>query len=480
MWGRWGFAPRLVADVATVRAHRRRPQLVLAVHEAYVPIHDARTLVMGVWQRFQLASLLLLVDRRFASIERWAAKLSRFRPTRHLPSGSNLPDARGERQAVRSELGLGDAVAVATLSTGHPSHLTAYVEASLARLAAEGVEVVFLQLGAGSSEVAVPSGVRVIRPGLLPAERLGALLAAADVLLTPFDDGVSTRRGSFLAGLCEGVAVVGTEGELTDSMLLGQGLELVRGRRRFCSSPSASSRSRPTASGVPRRLRPAGRCSRRSSPGTRSPGACSEGSSASGSRPAPGRRALGGARRWRGGDSLDDAAATSTGPGSSPRSASSRQGRSSTRCRRSVPHLVVADPMRAPSGYARTVRLSTRRMPEYDPTSSLRGRPKPHLYLGVAAFLDADQAPCSGGSSDSDRSLARPARDPVPADGVGCSSRPRGAQHRLAPRRTTFVVHPGVELDEGPVVSTRKLGSTRRLGASGSSDGCSPGRDSTG
>jgi glycosyltransferase involved in cell wall biosynthesis len=153
--------------------------------------------------------------------------LSRLRPTRHLPSGSNLPDARGERSAIRSELGFEDALVVATLSTGHPSHLTAYVEVSLARLADEGIEVVFLQLGAGSPDVVVPDGLRVVRPGPLPAARLGALLASADLMLTPFVDGVSTRRGSFIAGLCEAVAVVGTQGGLTDSMLRGRGLELV-------------------------------------------------------------------------------------------------------------------------------------------------------------------------------------------------------------------------------------------------------------
>jgi glycosyltransferase involved in cell wall biosynthesis len=153
--------------------------------------------------------------------------LGRLRPTGHLPSGSNLPDERGGRTAVRSELALGDAVAVATLSTGHPSHLTDYVEAALRKLDAKGREVVFVQLGAGSADIAVPGGVRVIRPGALPVERLGALLAACDVMLTPFVDGVSTRRGSFVAGLCEAVAVVGTTGELTDPMLIDRGLELV-------------------------------------------------------------------------------------------------------------------------------------------------------------------------------------------------------------------------------------------------------------
>jgi glycosyltransferase involved in cell wall biosynthesis len=227
MWGRWGFAPRLLADVAAIRAQRRRPRIYLIVHEPFVPIHDLKSLLMGAWQRFQLLVLFLLADRRFASIERWATRFSRLRPTQHLPSGSNLPDARSEREVVRAELDLGDRLAVATLSTGHPSHLLPYVESSLARLAAGGADVVFLHLGAGAADLAVPRGLREVRPGAVPAERLGALVAAADLMLTPFDDGVSTRRSSFVAALCQEVAVVGTEGDLTDSMLVGRGLELV-------------------------------------------------------------------------------------------------------------------------------------------------------------------------------------------------------------------------------------------------------------
>lgn len=200
---------------------------MLIVHEPYVPIRNLRSAVMGSWQRLQLTILLLLADRRFASIEPWAAKFSRIRPTCHLPSGCNLPDARSERESVRRELGLEDSFVVATLSTGHPSHLTLYVEATLARFAAKGVDAAFLQLGAGAADVAVPARMRVERFGFQPAERLGALVAAADLFLAPFADGASTRRTSFMAGLCEEVAVLGTRGSLTDPMLLGCGLELV-------------------------------------------------------------------------------------------------------------------------------------------------------------------------------------------------------------------------------------------------------------
>ncbi len=227
MWGRRGFAPTLVRDVAALRRRRRRPELVLLMHELYVPITDIRSLVMGGWQRAQLAALLTLSDRRFASIETWAARLSRFRPTGHLPSGSNVPDARSERAATKAELRSEGLFTVATLSTGHPSHLVSYVERVLSGLSAKGVATMFLQLGAGAADAKVPRNVRVERPGLLPAERLAALLAGSDLLLTPFVDGVSTRRGSFMAGLCEEVAVLGTAGKHTDPMLVGRGLELV-------------------------------------------------------------------------------------------------------------------------------------------------------------------------------------------------------------------------------------------------------------
>jgi glycosyltransferase involved in cell wall biosynthesis len=180
-----------------------------------------------MWQRTQLTTLLLLADQRFASIELWATKFSRIRPTAHLPSGSNLPDARGERESVRRELGLEGSFVVATLSTGHPSHLTSYVEKALARLAAEDVDATFLQLGAGATSVEVPGRMRVERLGFQPPERLGALVAAADLFLAPFVDGVSTRRTSFMAGLCEEVAVLGTHGPLTDLMLMDRGLDLV-------------------------------------------------------------------------------------------------------------------------------------------------------------------------------------------------------------------------------------------------------------
>jgi glycosyltransferase involved in cell wall biosynthesis len=46
-----------------------------------------------------------------------------------------------------------------------------------------------------------------------------------DLHLTPFIDGVSTRRGSFLAGLQHGLPTVATRGPLTDDLLIEAGGE---------------------------------------------------------------------------------------------------------------------------------------------------------------------------------------------------------------------------------------------------------------
>jgi glycosyltransferase involved in cell wall biosynthesis len=61
----------------------------------------------------------------------------------------------------------------------------------------------------------------LIDAGALPAEDVSSHLAAMDLHLTPFIDGVSTRRGSFMAGLQHGVPSVTTLGVHSDHVLRG-------------------------------------------------------------------------------------------------------------------------------------------------------------------------------------------------------------------------------------------------------------------
>lgn len=226
LYGRYGFAPWLVWKLAGLRLRRRRPRIALMVHEPYVPMRGWRWTLMGLWQRAQLAMLRTCSDVVFASIEAWTQTLERrspSRPTTHLPVGSNLPDRRCEREEARRLLGAADGeLVVATLSSGHPSHDLALVDAALRALAEKGRRCVFLALGEGARlPIGLPSGVRVERPGGLPGDQLAARLAAADIFMAPLIDGISTRRTTAMAALQHGLPVVATDGPLTDRLFRG-------------------------------------------------------------------------------------------------------------------------------------------------------------------------------------------------------------------------------------------------------------------
>ena len=86
------------------------------------------------------------------------------------------------------------------------------------RAADPSVEVVYVGPNRAEFDAAF-DGLPRHALGPLPGPEAADALRALDLHLAPFIDGVSTRRGSFLAGLQQGVATVGTDGELTDRML---------------------------------------------------------------------------------------------------------------------------------------------------------------------------------------------------------------------------------------------------------------------
>jgi glycosyltransferase involved in cell wall biosynthesis len=215
LYGRRGFAPWLPVELALVRLRRRRPRIVIAVHEAYVRKTGLRGLLLGAWQRAQLFAARAAADAVLVSIDAWTRELARWRPRRptmHLPSGSSLPDAPRTARAIPAER-----LVVATLGRGHPSHRDELVWAALERI--DSVRnVALLALGAREAPTA-PPGVEVRAPGALSDADLAASLASADLFLAPLEDGVSTRRTSVMAALQQGLPVVGTLGALTDPEL---------------------------------------------------------------------------------------------------------------------------------------------------------------------------------------------------------------------------------------------------------------------
>jgi glycosyltransferase involved in cell wall biosynthesis len=223
MYGRWGFAPWLPAALWRARRERGAPEIALMVHEPYVPMLNWRWTLMGLWQRSQLLALHALADVVFASIDSWAAMLGRLhprKPAHHLPVGSNLPDMRIRRAEVRASLGATDeTVVVSAFGTAHPARQLDHVVEAANAVAGSGVPTIVQNLGAGAPALhGIERGVRVSQPGYQSSAALAERLAATDLFLAPFVDGVSTRRTTVMAALQHGLPIVGTDGDLTDRL----------------------------------------------------------------------------------------------------------------------------------------------------------------------------------------------------------------------------------------------------------------------
>jgi glycosyltransferase involved in cell wall biosynthesis len=224
-FGRWGFAPRLPLFLARLRRRRRRPRIAVMFHETYVDMRSPSWVLMGSWQRAQLVAVQAGADIQFCSIQRWTERLRRTafgRPIHHLPVPSNLPDARAEREHARRRIGADpDTLVLGCLGLRHPGRLPGHVlAAARAARAAGSPAVLVLDLGPGEPSEKMPvSHVHLRSTGFLDAPDLASHIAATDVFLAPYMDGVSTRRGSMMAALQHAVPVVGTYGHLTDDML---------------------------------------------------------------------------------------------------------------------------------------------------------------------------------------------------------------------------------------------------------------------
>lgn len=221
-YGHWGFAPWLLKDLGRVR--RRGTSVAVMVHEAFVSPTNTRQRLLRSWQRAQLRAVLDRADIGFASTASLVDCVHELRPdlpVHHAPVGSNFPDGRAARAATRTRLGLEDRdIAIVAFGTGHPSQLGAWVGRAAQVVAEVTPGTVLLNLGAGAHPVeGVPDRVRVLTPGALDAAELAGWLAAGDLFVAPFSDGVSTRRTTLMAALQHALPVVTTRGHSTGPLL---------------------------------------------------------------------------------------------------------------------------------------------------------------------------------------------------------------------------------------------------------------------
>jgi glycosyltransferase involved in cell wall biosynthesis len=223
-YGRWGLNPFLPLTMRRIKQQCPRTGVAVMFHEDFVPPINWKFATMRVWQRWQFRALGRLADVVFFSIDPWVQRYRSWfpdRPVIHLPVGSNIPRIQMERHEAKARLGIDkDHVVLGIFGTIDASRNMPWLRAAVETAERSGRDVVVVYIGTDVSAVKeLTQRLPVLAHGPLAADEVSRRLSAVDVYLTPFSDGVSTRRGSMMAGLQHGLATVGTYGELTDDIL---------------------------------------------------------------------------------------------------------------------------------------------------------------------------------------------------------------------------------------------------------------------
>jgi glycosyltransferase involved in cell wall biosynthesis len=226
-YGRWGLNPYVPYTMRRLRSRYPSTRLAVMYHEDFLPVKSVKSAIMSSWQRWQFRSLGRTSDLVMFSIDPWARRYRDWFPktqVMHLPVGSSIPRVQIDRAEARTRLGIReDTVVFGIFGTAHASRMLGLVSRTAHAARDAGHDVLVLYVGPHGTEVGQAlGGIPAILDGPLPAEEVSRRLQAVDVYLSPYIDGVSTRRTAMMTGLQHGLCVVGTHGELTDECLREQ------------------------------------------------------------------------------------------------------------------------------------------------------------------------------------------------------------------------------------------------------------------
>jgi glycosyltransferase involved in cell wall biosynthesis len=237
-WSRRGFPWGPLAAVAILR--RKGARVTIVFHDT-IPF-GGTGLYDRVRTRFQIwvmRRLALLSDQAVSvlPIERmpWAQSDSLRRKFLTIPIGANIPEPDlGERgPSAPASDGLTLVIfGVTARDRGTLLGEVSDIAYAVRRAAQSASRFRLIVLGRGSSEAELSLkkelhnlDIEVSVLGLLPADRIAAILAAADAML--FVRGyISGRRGTAIAGIVCGLPIVAYAGSETDFPLTEAGLEL--------------------------------------------------------------------------------------------------------------------------------------------------------------------------------------------------------------------------------------------------------------
>jgi hypothetical protein len=202
------------------------------IHEPYLPMRQDRVrhTALALAHRIMLAAVLRAASHVWVAIPKWEEycrpyTFGRRIPFTWLPVMSNLPASQpANTRAVRNRY-----VAAGRYLIGHfgtcGGEIGAVLRSSIPKLLDHHIERAVLLIGRDSQhlrdqilEEHPGFSDRIYSTGDLSSEQASLHISACDVMLQPYPDGVSSRRGSFMAPLSHGKPIVTTSGPLTEPL----------------------------------------------------------------------------------------------------------------------------------------------------------------------------------------------------------------------------------------------------------------------
>lgn len=222
-----------------MRAGLKGDRVEAIVHEPFLDLRAGgfkRTAAAAV-QRLMATVMLRAASRVWVSTPAWGEMLRPYALGRRMnfewlpvPSAVRAANDAEEATRVRGRYApSADARLVGHFGT-HPRAVVEILKEAATRLLARCEDATLLLIGRGSEEARsfivgddASLASRVHATGELSARELSAHIAACDLMLLPFPDGVTTRRTSAMAALAHGRALVTTKGRFTETLWIASG-----------------------------------------------------------------------------------------------------------------------------------------------------------------------------------------------------------------------------------------------------------------
>jgi glycosyltransferase involved in cell wall biosynthesis len=225
---RFGINPFLPLMLNSLRLSLPKVKIAIIVHENFIPTKSLKSYILSKYLNNQLWLACQSADAIITVIKPWLSTLKNWFPKKtvcQIPVGSNIPYLSHNAQEVRKSMGIDIDRCVLGLFGRVPSKdiEIQHIVASIKLLQEKGLNPTLLYLGFDEKGAKfyfenLPLFMSI---SISPSE-MSRQLHAIDIFLVPTDEGLSTRKTSFMAGIQHGLPTVAVLGSSTEEMLISQ------------------------------------------------------------------------------------------------------------------------------------------------------------------------------------------------------------------------------------------------------------------